>query len=527
MYIKILVKKMLGMAGAIFSSICYVIFVGAANYTTPFIIAGPLLLTPSVVLSAADHGDDGDDGDHGDHEDDDGEKEKKEKNKAKTKKVTVPAGKVMICHKAGPKKYIEITVDDSAQAAHLNHGDYLGVCGTLDNAPELEVIGCQNKGLGQEYLDNLITAIQLNKAAQEDDAEPADRGVVGGHFDLDTSTSMYPNGSGSTNKHEHEWDDKNDLTTIDFFNIAGSGFDFIDRTFPGDQKFIITVANAALSTGGALDVNGMRENVVDYQSLVKSMLAGDKPLTVFKIGVLSDHDREEGIERLTSFKLSFDINAIISGGLIPTNTGCVRDNTFGPAGEYRNGALLIQALNADAYTLHPTLGYAQSGLLWEATVFWHWDPSECFHDAGWQAVYDQCIVDGSCLSPSKKSDKAKTVAAPDKIYVCHKAGNSGKYVKIHISKSAACAHLGFVPDDAGDDTGVECVPKGHQLGGDVFLVDGLADCPGVDPLDGSDETTVTTNYQTAVEECIDPKKGGGYMGGAATGRLNWKQVIDE
>lgn len=446
---------------------------------------------------------------------------------AKRKTVAVPAGKVMICHKTSDEKQVELTIDEHALNEHLSHNDYVGLCGTIDTANELQVMGCKNKDdLSERYLDNLIDAIRLHKAAQEQGGEPADKGITAGHLDLDTATEKYSHGNGRTNNHEHQWDDTHDLTTIDLFNIAGSGFDNIDRTFSIDQKFLITVVNSTLSTSAVIDINGERENVVDYQQRVKLMLTGDKPLTVYKLGILTENEQADGIVRLTSLKLSFDVNAIISGGLIPTNTACVARNIAGPNDEYRNGALLIQALNADSNSIHATLGYAQTGLLWETSAFWHWDPVECYGDANWQSVYDQCIADGSCLSPSKHSNKPDTILNVDKIYVCHKAGHSGKYVKIHISKAAACAHLGFVPDADGNDSGEACTPLGHQNGGDAFLASAIEHCPGVEEIDGADVSAVTAYYQNAVAECLDPKKGGGYLGGAKTQRINWKEILD-
>ena len=87
---------------------------------------------------------------------------------------------------------------------------------------------------------------------------------------------------------------------------------------------------------------------------------------------------------LTSLSLSFDNDAIKVGGVIPTNTGDVKNNTPGLNGEWRNGALTIQAIEVngsvkDKFATDQSLsaggvqGVATKGLLWEATVFWHWD----------------------------------------------------------------------------------------------------------------------------------------------------------
>jgi prepilin-type N-terminal cleavage/methylation domain-containing protein len=43
---------------------------------------------------------------------------------------------VTICHRAGPRKWFNITVDESAVPAHLGHGDYLGACRPEDGPDE-------------------------------------------------------------------------------------------------------------------------------------------------------------------------------------------------------------------------------------------------------------------------------------------------------------------------------------------------------------------------------------------------------
>ena len=498
--------------------------------TTAFIVT----IMPAPILAGdkdKDKDKDKDDKDKKDKEDKDkkdkedkdkDDKDKKDKDKGKRKKTVVPVGKVTMCHKSSDAKFVEITVAASAQLAHLSHGDYLGICSTIDTASELQVIGCK-----EPYLTKLIETVRVKKVAEEDGGEPADLGVSGGHFDLDTSTAIYSPNFGITNKHEHEWDDKHDLTSVDFFQIAGSGFDEIDNTLSVNQKFYITVANAPFSTSGVLDINGEHHNVVDYQQDTMNKMAADKDLIqAYMLGKPSLAQQEDGIKQLSSLKLNFDVNAILSGGLIPTNTGCVKKNQPGMNKEYRNGALLVQVLDSTAYQIDPVLGHATKGLLWEASVFWHWDPSECYGDPDWQAVYDKCIIDGGCLSASKHSSKAKTYKETDKIYVCHQAGKDGKYVKLHISKNAACVHLGYVPDENGLDTGAVCVPKGHV--NDDFIKNKSDQCAWKsEDVVAEDVTKVTVDYQTAVDDCLDPTKGGGTMGTSKSGRLNWKQILTD
>lgn len=463
-------------------------------------------------------------------------------------------GKVTLCHKAGQSgKYVQITISTSAESTHIDghEGDYLGVCSSDDSPPTEYVIGCKG-----DYLTSLLDAVVVREATREssDDTggEQEDLGLAGGHFDLDTSTQIYPLGSGFTNNHVHQWDDKYNLTTIDFFDIQGDGFDNVDTTIGDIQPFVLTVANSSLSPGGMLVINGDDIQVVDYEKLVKNSLTSGQ-LPVYTIGTPTDDQLAKGVRQLTSYSLEFNVNAILNGGLIPTKTSCVKGNDPGANNEYRNGALMVQALAVDSdtlaadYTLNDTYLYAETGsnLLWEATVFWHWS-GVCYGDANWQTTRDECLLDGNCIGSSKHGHKkVKAVESAlvtdidyldHKMYVCHKAGKSGKYVKLHISKSAACAHIG-VPiasykeyhlssqDEAAEITDQTCVQDGHE--GD-FLTDEITLCP--DHADAvADYVTITeeeanTEWVDAIELCLD---NGAYIGEANTGRINWKQVIDQ
>ena len=91
--------------------------------------------------------------------------------------------------------------------------------------------------------------------------------------------------------------------------------------------------------------------------------------------------------------MGFHRLAIASGDLINTATSCVRANAPGANGEWRNGALTLQAVavdstGTDAFSTSTALsaggvqGVATSGLLWETTVFYHWS-NVCYGATGW------------------------------------------------------------------------------------------------------------------------------------------------
>ncbi len=476
--------------------------------------------------------------------------------KGNRKAIAYTSGKIDICHKAGQSgKFVDINVDTSASCAHLGEklnedgttaagscgvvtghdGDYYGRCSTLDEAVDLQVIGCTG-----EYLTSLITAIKNKDEADKAVEESADVGLFGGHIDVATSTTVYGNGLGAFGKYVDAWDDTYDLTTIDFFDINGT-LDDIDGIINTSQLFYVTVSNAALSTGGVLEINGVRYTVEEYEGLVANHQAGGDPLQTFMLGDPNEAQITAGVRKLSSLSLTFDVSAILAGGVMPTNDTCVENNNYGPADEYRNGALLVQAINASTGTLHASKYYALTNLLWEATVFWHWEPTECYHNTpDWQTQYDDCVTDGSCLSDSQH--KKDFTTSEYKIYMCHKAGNSGNYNLLNISKNAYCAHrgsgdVGQQLDADGVATGVACVPSGHT--GDSYMgtvasyagsgkgKDTVPDCSG-DVVDKDTTYSITTTeLKDKLEDCIDDEKGGGFMGYAETGRISWKQIISE
>ena len=137
--------------------------------------------------------------------------------------------------------------------------------------------------------------------------------------------------------------------------------------------------------------------------------------------------------------MSFDSLAIIAGGLLPTNTGCVNRTNSITNGRWRNGSLILQVvkaqhfvglggasaldrlivqtptdlkpvvvlpdgtqvkliedLNGDsmidgsspAYEMYGGLHAASNDeFLYESSVFWHWDAVECYGDPDWEEQF--------------------------------------------------------------------------------------------------------------------------------------------
>ncbi len=229
-------------------------------------------------------------------------------------------------------------------------------------------------------------------ASDDVDGSDDDDGLLGGHLDVDTSTFISAWTSGSTDAHKHEYDDAYDVTSVDWFALQSNSLDEIDEAITDpSQRFKLIIANADLSPGARLSINGAYD-ATDPTSWTDATTYDDTALadlTVYSLGGAS------GSTPLTALELGFHRLAIPSGDLHPTLTGCVRDNDPGAAGEWRNGALTIQAVEvdssgADAFTTDTSFsnggvqGVATSGLLWEATMFWHYS-GDCYGEPTWPA----------------------------------------------------------------------------------------------------------------------------------------------
>lgn len=219
----------------------------------------------------------------------------------------------------------------------------------------------------------------INQQVLVQPVSEADKGVLGGHFDVDTSSFISPIDTGTTDGHVHQYDDKYDVVTIDYFKLLEAQLHDInvDVSNP-DQRFKLLVVNAALSPGGRLSIN-KTYSASDTSTYTPVTDYANVPISNLPVYTLSG---VSGTTRLTQASMSFDRSVILNNGLVPTETGCVRSNKLGYHGEWRNGALTVWAVavgndGSDQFTLQYRSGDnaivgITRGLLWETTVFWHW-----------------------------------------------------------------------------------------------------------------------------------------------------------
>ncbi len=215
---------------------------------------------------------------------------------------------------------------------------------------------------------------------------PAGPGLAGGHFDVDTSSSISPINTGSTDAHVHQYDDKYNVTGVDYFGFLEAKLHEINEDISLLlQKFKLIVVNADKSPGGRLVINQAynENNISSYTSVTSYDNTAIGSLPIYTLGTSGT------ATKLDQLGIYFDVNAILNRELIPTQTGCVRDNILSSDGEWRNGALTLWAVKvnddgSDAFTLDrdPSNGNITgitSGLLWESTLFWHWE-GPCAHE---------------------------------------------------------------------------------------------------------------------------------------------------
>jgi Neisseria PilC beta-propeller domain len=247
----------------------------------------------------------------------------------------------------------------------------------------------------------------LNRQSDVDYSPPKDTGelgVSGGHFDPD----FYFTSGGKLSQlvHYHEYDDKFDVTGVNFLNASAPSLNLGSKLAAG-VAFKVLVMNQYLNPASQLSVGGAAfTNVKNYGGLTTAasaaaMLAAQPSYDLTNVGTLKFN------LPLDAFKSKdwWGDGTAPRAGLIPTTTGCVNKvdadgstPTLGPNGERHNGALTVQLIKAETPDIALELNYAGGGakygwrvkaglvntwVLAEYTVFWHHPNGKCYGGAGW------------------------------------------------------------------------------------------------------------------------------------------------
>lgn len=264
-------------------------------------------------------------------------------------------------------------------------------------------------------------------------APPAgERGVYGGHFDFDiyfntcnALTGRYKDGC-TSNTHKHEYDDTYDVTGVNMLNASETAFNLSNAIASGTTNFKILLANTKWSPAAKLKIGAVERYVWEWPVTSNGFVAdgaGGNALVVNR-------------NTIGSFVLSLPVNAFtnrewiagsgdVRAGLIPTKTGCVRENTGGQGtstGAWMNGALTIQVVsgNTPASAVEATVpsdagGYrlkkdttSQGNQLAQYTMFWHHPNGKCIADSGWtKTPPNDTVSDATPKTPAAGSGDPK------------------------------------------------------------------------------------------------------------------------
>jgi hypothetical protein len=233
------------------------------------------------------------------------------------------------------------------------------------------VAGCSDYGFGVKAGSASPTSPSTTATTptEPDPDDPEDLGLLDGHFDADTSAFLSPIDVGTTDGHIHEYDDVFAVAGVDFLAPLHPELQALPDLVEDPQlELVLVVINPDLSPDARLVLEGAYDPA-DPATWTPIGEYGDTPvqdLPTFTIG------------ELDLLQVWFPTNAIPQGGLVGSETACVRNNTLGPQGEWRNGALTLQVADANRLQVDASLsvgghGVAVEGLLWEGLLFWHWD----------------------------------------------------------------------------------------------------------------------------------------------------------
>jgi type IV pilus assembly protein PilY1 len=266
-------------------------------------------------------------------------------------------------------------------------------------------------------------------------------GVDGGHFDVDrycgaASTRSSPAVVGfaqASCKHKHEYDDTYNVTGVNFLNASepllnlSNGLVASPFVFDSATQFKVLVMNQALSPAVYFTIGGN-----DYQKVLDIPYAKAASAAAVLTGAPNYN-----YDNISSFGFNMPIDAFssqdwgtgdIRAGVIPTKTGCVKDeNRAGPNGEWRNGALTFQIIRATTpasalqlnvggrqdlgWRLNPTAANMTAYWLGEYTVFWH-ESGICYGDSSWTQTPDTVNSPPTRATQPPGTDDPKTFIAP-------------------------------------------------------------------------------------------------------------------
>ena len=270
---------------------------------------------------------------------------------------------------------------------------------------------------------------------------PTPSGVDGGHFDVDRFDGTPTNKSAPAvpgyvvpvAKHTHEYDDKFQVTGVNFLNpseaLANISYNIDGTNFTTSTDFKVLVMNQAWSPAVALQLgSGGYINVLELpwaraataaDVLVQAPIYNYSNVTNFQFNMPIDTFSTQDWAKTGDFR----------AGLLPTVPGCVKDaNKMGPLGEWRDGALTFQVIRANTkadqiemnvpgrpdlgWRLKPTQDNMTNYWLVEYSTYWHEDANICYGNTGWRKNPPLDMAPGSQGTAAPGANDPKTFIQP-------------------------------------------------------------------------------------------------------------------
>ncbi len=409
------------------------------------------------------------------------------------------------------------------------------------------------EGVGSQPILVQLTNLNTTFTNQNPDViaplTSTDRGVAGGHFDVDI---YYPTYDGASKKHFHEYDDIFNVTGVNMLRASDVSLNLSNAITSTSTSFKVLVHNQYLNPGVTLAVgNNPHVSVKLYGNQAKELQATNiinnaptytRATANFQLEFNMPVDTFTAKDWWTNAGGSGFVAGSTRVGLHPTQTGCVnkekipKGSTFStfynpvipPAnnvttrgtastteGARHNGALTIQIIKSNTTAaqielnvpLRPEYGWRltkanhNAQLLAEYTVFWHHPNGECYGDSAWTSMPPK---DTSPSDPSKY--KTPVAGSDDPSDGSFRATGTVINVQTIIS-----GNLTTITTKYSDGGTLQVSIRKNS--------DGTTTTTTVNP-DGTSKTVITASPDGTTGSGGDEKRNQ-----AKTGRISWSELL--
>lgn len=281
------------------------------------------------------------------------------------------------------------------------------------------VLGRLGAGLDLPYFNHNTNETLATYTTETITTPPSGGGVSNGHFDFDifrNCGSSAPSANDCINKHIHEYDDDYNVVGVHLLSPSVSEF-ALSNAVAGTASFKVLVSNTRWSPAAALKIGSTVAGVAWQLPVVDGFLANAATNTaaVFTPSTIEDFIFFLPLDAFTAKDWG---TGVTRAGLVPTQTGCVKNNKYTATGVWMDGAFTIQVVDASAtasdvqssgpadsggYRLKDTAA-ARAKLLAQYTAFWHKKGTECKTESGWNPAPAQDDASSGGSRPAGSKD---------------------------------------------------------------------------------------------------------------------------